>query len=313
MIPGDRTSSQLPGLSFTTTHMSAVEVHYDAQAGHHRSRGEALAVRNAGALIAYKKFANAVKRRMISEYSPGAALLVDIGCGRGGDISKWRDAKVQHVVAMDLSDAQLREAKTREMRDRASSTVIDWVHGSMMSPDLKALLRSAAPRAPSQADAVAAMFALQYAFGCAENASQVVAASAAMLSEGGVFFGVAPDANTILHFLETDATGGGASNARQYATVKQGSCEASSSHAAADASDVCRSMKSEVHLKPPVFPFSLLVRLLSGRHASGGSADEFGSELLFSLEDTVRANLSPDSSPSPSLDALASVSRGPRV
>ena len=38
-----------------------------------------------------------------------------------------------------------------------------------------------------------------------------------------------------------------------------------------------------------------------------------GQPLIFSLEDTVRANLSPDSSPTPSLDALASVSRGPRV
>ena len=38
---------------------------------------------------------------------------MELGCGRGGDISKWRDAGVRRVVALDLSAEQLEEARRR--------------------------------------------------------------------------------------------------------------------------------------------------------------------------------------------------------
>ena len=66
-----------------------------------------MAARNSGALIGYKKFANAVKRRQINAYCRGATLLVDLGCGRGGDLQKWQEAGVASVLALDLSAAQV--------------------------------------------------------------------------------------------------------------------------------------------------------------------------------------------------------------
>jgi mRNA (guanine-N7-)-methyltransferase len=77
---------------------------------------EALATRRSCVLYTYKRYANAVKRQLIISYARGANCLVDVGCGRGGDISKWRDACVKNVVATDLSAAQLEEARARELR-----------------------------------------------------------------------------------------------------------------------------------------------------------------------------------------------------
>ena len=79
-----------------------VETHYDSQAFQHQSRSQAMAVRNSGALISYKKFANAVKRRQIAEYAGGATLLVDLGCGRGGDLQKWQEAGGEALVESGL-------------------------------------------------------------------------------------------------------------------------------------------------------------------------------------------------------------------
>ena len=73
-----------------------------------------MAQRKAGPLIKYKEFANNVKRRMFKDYARSVPLLLDLGCGRGGDISKWRDAGVGHVLAMDLSAEQLQDARRRE-------------------------------------------------------------------------------------------------------------------------------------------------------------------------------------------------------
>ena len=49
----------------------------------------------------------------------------------------------------------------------------------------------------------------------------------------------------------------------------------------------------ELHRRPPEHPFSLLLRLLSGG-LPGGRAERFGSELIFSLQDTVTAGSESD-------------------
>ena len=75
---------------------SGVQVHYDSQAHKHTNLRDALAARRAGVLFTYKRYANSVKRQLIQSHARDARLLIDIGCGRGGDIAKWRDARV-HV------------------------------------------------------------------------------------------------------------------------------------------------------------------------------------------------------------------------
>ena len=195
------------------TGASGVELHYDAQACRHSNLSQALATRRSGILFTYKRYANSIKRQLIATYASNAGCLVDVGCGRGGDISKWRDARVRHVVAMDLSAAQLEEARGREQDGkggggqrgggRGGGTQIVWRQHSMLEPSLAALLATDLQWAGADggADAVAAMFCIQFAFGSEATASALLAQVSAMLRPGGVFFGTAPDAATILETL----------------------------------------------------------------------------------------------------------------
>ena len=271
----------------TTPHASGdVELHYDAQANNHYSRGAALAARNAGSLIQYKKHANAVKRRMIEQYAGRKHMLIDLGCGRGGDIGKWRDARLERVVALDLSAKQLDEARMRAKDGRggkkpSTHTSILWLHGSFLDPELRARMPPA-----GTADAVASQFALQYAFGSEAYASRVVGAAASMLRPGGVFFGVAPDADAILRMIDErnrsrdgggGRDGGGSSGDTGHGTVAD--------NGGGDGAGRAR----ELHLCPPEHPFSLLLRL-PGRAPPA----EFGTELVFSLEDTVTSGSETD-------------------
>ena len=222
--------------------VDTVERHYDAQASNNVSRTDALRRRKKGALINYKRHANAVKRLMIERYAGRCRLLVDLGCGRGGDINKWREASVCRVIALDLSSAQLDEARRRERQDPSRNrTDVSWIHASMTQPDLHAVLRPLL--AHERADAIACQFAVQYAFDREETISRVLGVVSETLQEGGVFFGVAPDADAIVAQLAN---------------------------------------RRETHFRPPDHPFSLLLRL-----SADAPPKEFGSELLFSLEDTV--------------------------
>ena len=175
------------------------ERHYDNQALQHESRSAALTARRSGPLYGYKRYANAVKRRLIEQYAANANLLVDVGCGRGGDIDKWRGANVRRVLAMDLSGAQLEEARIRERQGghaKRAQCQIEFVQLSMMERDLASRLGVA-----GTADAAAAQFAVQYAFGSEAAVSALLAQVSALLREGGVFFGTAPDGEAIAKLL----------------------------------------------------------------------------------------------------------------
>ncbi|KAL1510669.1 hypothetical protein AB1Y20_006966 [Prymnesium parvum] len=245
--------------------LSAVERHYDSQASEGHARRQVLAVRERGALINYKRFANAVKRRMILQYA--GRTLVDVGCGRGGDINKWREARVQRVIALDLSSAQLKEARRRAAegsgRGGGGGTEIEWRHRSMLAPGLASELL---PCLRGGADAVAAQFALQYAFRSEACAAALLGQVAALLREGGVFFGVAPDGEAIVRLI--------------------------ASHEAA--------RDGALLLAPPALPFALQLRLLTPASPPPSppapppaphnrSVAAFGAELVFALEDTVTA------------------------
>ncbi len=262
---------------------AAREQHYDAQADPTKSPAAALAVRRGGPLIRYKRWANSAKRRLINQYAGGASVLVDLGCGRGGDIGKWHEARVGQVLALDLSSAQLDEAAMRERQQRPRAgrpaARIVWRQRSMVQPDLAADLRPQLSQmgANSGADAVAAMFALQYAFGSEAGADHLLSQVSALLRPRGIFFGTAPDADAIIAHLRTRGDG------------------------------------VESTLGPPDAPFTLRLKLIgeAARAAAGATASapadsgaavsanylgsaKFGAELIFSLEDTVTAGSDAD-------------------
>jgi SAM-dependent methyltransferase len=63
-----------------------------------------------------KVFNNFIKAIMIEQFSKklGRGLSVlDLCCGRGGDIIKWKRQNINHYVGVDLSRALVEEAYTR--------------------------------------------------------------------------------------------------------------------------------------------------------------------------------------------------------
>ena len=66
-----------------------------------------------------------MKRELINRYSRGARRLLDLACGRGGDLLKWADADVQEVVGVDLSPKEIEEAnrRYRELKKKVPASV----------------------------------------------------------------------------------------------------------------------------------------------------------------------------------------------
>ena len=81
---------------------------------------KALRSRSEGAALPLKQYHNSIKRELINAFSggPGASLL-DLACGRGGDVWKWMDAGLSYVLGVDLSPGEVAEAARRFEEARA--------------------------------------------------------------------------------------------------------------------------------------------------------------------------------------------------
>lgn len=85
-----------------------------------------------GPAIQLKKFHNEVKRELIKSFASRAWRLLDLGCGRGGDLHKWIDAGINHVVGVDLSPKEIEEARRRFRELRGKPLAVDFLQSDAL-------------------------------------------------------------------------------------------------------------------------------------------------------------------------------------
>lgn len=134
-----------------------------------------------------RKFHNDAKRALLDLFGRRAGRLLDLACGRGGDLHKWRAADVKKVLGLDISGASVDEARARCAAIRA---------------DLRFTFERADLTQPyvvtEPCDVVTCMFALHYFFGNERDAQTIVKTAADALKDGGYFVGIVPDASQVL-------------------------------------------------------------------------------------------------------------------
>jgi len=170
--------------------------HYDAHAkAPTGTRKDALLQRQQGPAIQLKNFHNDVKRELINCYARGARRLLDLACGRGGDLKKWADAGIKEVVGVDLSPMEIQEAKRRYKELKGKMIEVDFKQSDDIGVTSPILF--APDDAPASFDAVTCMFALHYFFASETALGHLLSTVAANLKPGGVFFGVCPDGTRV--------------------------------------------------------------------------------------------------------------------
>ena len=159
-----------------------VERHYDTVAAPPRGRTRIRELRD---------YHNYVKRRLIAEESGGAAaVVVDVGCGKGGDLPKLDRGALRRYVGLDVSENCLREARSRA--------------AGLLGPGVDATFRRADFRdpppdlPPGAADLVLCHFVLHYLWGDEPTARRSLGAMSRALRPGGRLLVITGDADVIL-------------------------------------------------------------------------------------------------------------------
>lgn len=157
--------------------------------------------RRASSLLGLRNFNNFVKWLLIFENSNPYEVVLDMACGKGGDLEKWRRAGVDGLIGIDIADVSIADAKKR-YRETAKTLWADFIVGNCFGQDVSDLVHPDA----FPVDCASCQFALHYAFDTEERIRQTLRNVSFALRPGGRFFGTCPNYEYLAENLQAGRT-----------------------------------------------------------------------------------------------------------
>lgn len=176
---------------------------YDAGTRRDRAKGteKGLRDRRGGPAFRMKSFHNTVKRTLLkyavsscSSSSSSPMRLLDLATGRGGDVWKWAEMRIPHVVGLDVCASSIMEAKSRYQDvTRTYPEFQDSVHFDVLDLGITNV-----PESYGTFDAVSMMFAMHYFFESENTLRTVLKSVSDSLRVGGLFVGTCVNGKRIM-------------------------------------------------------------------------------------------------------------------
>eukprot|EP00906_Rhabdomonas_costata_P020218 RCo029385 len=188
--------------SATASPSQAAREHYDRVTEQARTQGSQNNL--------FLQFTSNVKSWLMEEYVPSHPFTVlDLGCGRGGDLFKWSKTAASYYCGIDVSPVAIEEARSRHRHFRhklpADFFVGDCLGPSFTFPPLPSTSPFPTGCTTPAFDVVSCMFALHYSFRDEATARSVLRTVAAHLRLGGVFLVCTVDAVVLMRRMRAAA------------------------------------------------------------------------------------------------------------
>ena len=185
---------------------TAVAEHYDQRS----AANSDLALRSESSIYYLRNFNNWIKSVLINEFiskiraesGVSNASVLDLGCGKGGDILKWKKANVSHVTFADISEKSLQICQERFSR---SNFTASFIHLDA-SRDILLEKYTNDNNDIIQHDLVSCQFALHYTFESFEQANRCLKNVSDSLKPGGFFIGTTTNGCEIVKRLRAAKT-----------------------------------------------------------------------------------------------------------
>lgn len=126
-----------------------------------------------------RKLHNNCKRELITKWVPPGSTVLDCGCGRGGDLWKWKAVRAK-IYAIDPDRESLAEAESRAREGRLAVCFLG-----------QGDIRQAAFAGPF--DVVCYNFSIHYIFESKETLDISIKALALAVKPGGFLIGITPE------------------------------------------------------------------------------------------------------------------------
>ena len=167
----------------------------------HDDRG--LNGRKVSRVLPLRNFNNWVKSVLISEHCKPGFTVLDLCCGKGGDLRKYEEARVSFYVGVDSVKESIHHAKQRYDQSSRSFEAI-FLHGDV-TDDSTSISSVVSEHFSLEYDLVSTQFAINYLTSSEAKFRAFLGNVAENLKPGGYFVGTIPDANILVKKLRLKA------------------------------------------------------------------------------------------------------------
>lgn len=143
-----------------------------------------------------RRFHNHIKRNLYDKYTRNINKLLDLACGKGGDLNKWESNNIKNVIGYDINEKSIMEARKRIEKSKSSTDV---------KVDVKDLSRNVID-GNKDCDVVTSMFAFHYFFESEDTFNTIMKSIDNNLKVGGYFMGTMFDGKLITDLIKESNT-----------------------------------------------------------------------------------------------------------
>ncbi|XP_069778597.1 mRNA cap guanine-N7 methyltransferase isoform X2 [Narcine bancroftii] len=190
-------------------HCSKVAAHYN------ELQECGLAVRSKSRIFYMRNFNNWIKSVVIGEYlemvrrkNGHNVSVLDLGCGKGGDLLKWKKGQINKLVCVDIADISMEQCIQRyaNMKTRVYSHEPLFAAEFIRADCTKELLTEKYRDPNITFDICSCQFVYHYSFESLEQADTMLKNACDHLRPGGYFIGTTPNAFELVKRLEASET-----------------------------------------------------------------------------------------------------------
>ncbi|KAL5038306.1 mRNA cap guanine-N7 methyltransferase [Batrachochytrium dendrobatidis] len=174
--------------SNATFNSAVVQSHYNARPD------KGIEGRQTSAILSLKNFNNWIKSVLINLFAPSypkGIKILDMCCGKGGDLQKWKRLRVNQVVGLDIADVSIEQARTRYNQGTSQHYPASFYAVDCFSSAVGDILKG------KLFDLCSIQFALHYSFETEKQARQAIYNISSHLHSGGILIGTIPNADLI--------------------------------------------------------------------------------------------------------------------
>ncbi|KAI5192708.1 mRNA (guanine-N7-)-methyltransferase [Nematocida minor] len=163
--------------------------------------------RKVSEIIAVREVNNFIKLKLIEKYIQKNHTVFDMGCGKGGDLSKLKYANIKKYYGCDIAEDSLKEALERSLSHRFKINLMnaDFTKDKIVLED--------------KVDLAMSQFSFHYSFVDEVSVRKAVMNVCNNLKKGGVFIMTVPDKNVIIRRSDRNTVDGSFGNKYHKITI----------------------------------------------------------------------------------------------
>ncbi|KAL9648093.1 hypothetical protein ABK040_007459 [Willaertia magna] len=188
-------SSSNNNLSNNNTYGTLVST--SAEKMYNERKNQDRETRNRSPIKPLRNFNNWIKGVLIYKYVPYQGTVLDLSCGKGGDLFKYHFRNIKSYVGVDIALSSLRDCIQRY---NEGSNVFKFPASLIHADAGKDRIEKVLPKG-IKFDAVSCQFAIHYMFDSEEHARNVMLNVTDKLKLGGKFIVTTPDAYVLVKKL----------------------------------------------------------------------------------------------------------------